>query len=383
MSARILLPALAWLAAASAAAAAPPPYDPVRFAFPGSVHSPAEGASAGLAGADRWLSAMPGGNPAAAAAASAVTVSPILQRISRQDLSAANREFSQTTFFPDASSGQLALRRGAWALRLEGAQPVLRRETSTFSVAIGGGVTQPARVRVDADTREQRAALAVSRGQGAWRWGAAAEFTRRSDRYATREVSGSPESGDRELAFEATGAGGSLGFTWARAADRRWGWETGAAWRWIGALSGDYTSQSDLLTGTSRITGDAGRDATWEGGVSVRVTVDERGGHAWASLEGRGAERWPGLGLETEPAASWRFGYAYRDRETPWAVRAGIGQDVQPGTPEPRADVLGLGLGWRQEDLGVDVGITHRSIRRGESPTQADTRLVASISVGF
>lgn len=377
-----ILPVLAALACGvTASTAAPAPYDPARFAFPGSVTSPGDAASAGLAGTDRWVSAVPGGNPAAAPAATGVTLSPILQRISRQDLSAANRDFSQTTLFADLAGGQLALRAGRWAVRLEAGQPVLRRETSTFGIAAGDA--PPARIRVDAEAREARASLAVSLEQGAWRLGAAGEYARRSDRYATTEVSGSPDAGDRELSFDGSSAGGALGAVWSHTPESRGGLVLGAGVRMIGALTGDFTSVSDLLSGTTSVRGDAGRDALLEAGLTARVTVDERGGHAWMSLEHRGAERWPGLAVETRAAASWRAGYSYRDVSTPWVVRIGIGQDVQPGAPEPRATAVGVGVGWADGDLAADLGVTNRSIHRAGSPTLADTRVVASLRVGF
>lgn len=383
-SRRLLAMTAALLTAGPAAhAAAPAPYDPVQFAFPGSVRSPGDAASAGLAGADGWLTWAPGGNPATAPPSASVTLSPLLQRVSRQDLSAANSEFSETSAFLDAAGAQIALRRAHWGLRLEVSQPVLRRETSTFSRSIGDGVSQPARLKVDAESREQRAGLALSRGMGAWRLGAAAELTRRDDRYATTEVSGSPESGIRELTFDGSSVGGSVGALWSRSPGSKWGTEVGAAMRFIGALDGTSRSVSDLLAGLEQQTGDASREATWEAGASARLTVDPRGGHAWLTLEQRSAERWPGLQLEAEAASSWRAGYSYRDERTPWSVRVGIGQDVQPGTPEPRATAVGLGVGWRQDDFGVDLGVTHRSIRRGELPTQGDTRVVASIIVGL
>ncbi len=376
-----LLAVVSWTSAALAIT--PPPYDPIRFAFPGSIPSPGDAASAALAGADRWLSSVAGGNPASMPHSTGVTLSPILQRISRQDLSAENREFSQTTFFLDGASGQLAWRAGEWGLRLEASQPMLRRETSTFSVAIGGAVTQPARVQVDAQARESRAALALSRASGAWRFGAAAELSQRSDRYTTIEVSGSPESGERELAFEGSALGGSAGATWSRNAESRWGIEVGAAARFVGAIDATFESVSELLSGTSVSTGEADRDATWEAGASARITVDPRGGHAWACLETRSAERWPGLSLASDRAAAWRIGYDYRDSATPWVVRVGAGQEVQPGTPEPRATAIGVGLGWRADDLRFDLGVTHRSIRRGEAPIQTDTRLVGSVGIDF
>lgn len=380
---RHLLAALLALCSARPVSAAPSPYDPARFAFPGAVPSPATAASAALVGADRWVTPVAGGNPAAAPEAQVIVLSPLLQRISRQDLSAANRDFSQTTAFLDAASGQWAVRSRDWSLRLEASQPVLRRETSTFSVGLGDGGPPPAQVQVDAESRELRAGLIVGRTIGDWRLGLAGEWTRRDDRLATTEVSGSPDAGQRTLTFDGASVGGALGAMWSRTPAARWGTEVGATLRHVGAIDAPFESESDLLSGRTTAAGEATRDATWEAGLGMRLTVDERGGHAWASLEARGAERWSGLDLETRAASSWRVGYSYRDARTPWTLRLGFGQDVQPGAPEPRATAVGLGLGWQDGDFGVDLGATHRSVRRGDAPTEGDIRLVASVTIGL
>src|SRR5690348_13525894 len=92
--------ALLLAAATAASAATPPPLDPVRFAFPGALGSPPTAVAAGLALADRWLGDTPFENPAAAAP-QGVVVSPLGERVDREDVSAANRDFTQKQGYVD------------------------------------------------------------------------------------------------------------------------------------------------------------------------------------------------------------------------------------------------------------------------------------------
>src|SRR5689334_20941714 len=103
--ARVLL-RFAWspvaaLALAAAAHAAPPaPLSIPSFAFPlpGDYVAAANARSAGLALSDRWLGTTAFENPAATVP-QGIEVSPLFQRVSRQDLSSENRDFDQTTGF--------------------------------------------------------------------------------------------------------------------------------------------------------------------------------------------------------------------------------------------------------------------------------------------
>src|SRR6185436_6039873 len=72
-------------------AAAPPPLsNPVYgFALPGDYATAANAASAGLALSDRWLGESGYENPAASSR-QGVEISPLFQRVSRQDLTARN-----------------------------------------------------------------------------------------------------------------------------------------------------------------------------------------------------------------------------------------------------------------------------------------------------
>ena len=80
-----LAAALAWLGAPARAVT----IDPALFLFPGSPSNATSAASAGVAFADRWLGDRPFDNPALETRRM-VELTPLLEHISRQDLSAAN-----------------------------------------------------------------------------------------------------------------------------------------------------------------------------------------------------------------------------------------------------------------------------------------------------
>lgn len=306
----------------------------------------------------------------------------MLQRIDRQDLGADNSEFSQTTAFIDAAGASIAWRPGVWGVVLHASQPVLRRETSTFSVGIFDGLSAPARVQVDASHRESRFGLALSRGFGGWRVGLSGEWIRRDDQMTTLEVSGSPESGERLLRFDGSAVGGALGVAWTQPEAGRRPLSVGFALRSVGALTVEGEAVAELLAEDTREAVRAERGAVTEGGGSVRLGLGPDTG-LWAMAGWRSAEDWREFALVTDAATRWRLGLDYHGADTPWTVRLGFGIDDQPGTPEPRASVLGLGFGWDAGDLGLDLGLTHRSFRRGDLATQHDDRLVATLRVGF
>src|SRR5207249_4446694 len=91
-----LAAALAWLGAPARAVT----IDPALFLFPGSPSNATSAASAGVAFADRWLGDRPFDNPALETRRM-VELTPLLEHISRQDLSAANRNFIETGAFVD------------------------------------------------------------------------------------------------------------------------------------------------------------------------------------------------------------------------------------------------------------------------------------------
>ena len=212
---RIHRPILRMLAAASAAAtlvtpslAAPlPPQD--LFYFPGGNASPASAVSAGLALADRWLGDEPF-DDAAGALRTAVSLSPLILRTSRQDLRADNNDYSETSAFFDAAGGYAAFapRGHAWGVAAYVSQPLLRREEIAFTHGEAGAPTAPFTVVSQAESREARAGVAFAwRGHGV-ELGAAPEWTMHRDRFVRDEQSpGGSTSGVTSTDFSGGGAG--------------------------------------------------------------------------------------------------------------------------------------------------------------------------------
>src|ERR1051326_5351050 len=142
--AALILGALALVPAARAGA--PPPLSNPTYGFPlpGDYAAAANAASAGLALSHAWLggaaglepggAAGPGGGGAlpdrwlgesayetpAASVRSGVEISPLFQRVNRQDLAAKNRDVDQTFGYPDAAGGALSLPGKHWDSRMSG-----------------------------------------------------------------------------------------------------------------------------------------------------------------------------------------------------------------------------------------------------------------------
>src|SRR3989442_4094010 len=76
----------------------PSPITAELFSFSGAVTTPGSAVSAGVALSDRWLGDEPFNNPAVPLV-SALVVSPVLQRMSRQDLRGPNRPFDEQGAF--------------------------------------------------------------------------------------------------------------------------------------------------------------------------------------------------------------------------------------------------------------------------------------------
>src|SRR5438093_521081 len=153
--------------AAGGSLAEPAPLNPVLFAFPGAGIAPSSARSAGLALADRWLGDQPFDNPAASPGRQAL-VSPVLQRVSRQDLRAANRHFDEQTGFFDAGGAWASVPVGRLSLGLYAFQPVRRLEDNAFERGERGAPVEPAVIQTRATSREVRTGLAASLGLG-WR----------------------------------------------------------------------------------------------------------------------------------------------------------------------------------------------------------------------
>jgi hypothetical protein len=379
----LLLLALGAIAMTGRSAGAQPlsPIAPALFAFPGGTVNPASGASAGTGGADRWLGDEPFDNPAAPAVRR-VLLSPTMLRVSRQDLRADNRNFDDQEVFFDLSGAALGLgpRVPVWVYVQ---QPTLRFEDYVFSrgTGIDPSVT-PAIIRGQSDTREGRAGLAASMGWGRMRGGAAMEWTRRQDRYFTREQSGAPEQGDREVSFEADAFGGSFGLRFDSADSGAGRVTVGAALRYVPALEFDADQVLTLLSGDSVASIPAERESGWEGGLSARYFFTP----AFAALAAFGTrteQEWKGLGVTSGTLISWRTGIQFHDSRDPWAFRFGVGGDHQDGSPEPRAAILGIGFSWDFEGVLIDLGLQHASIDRNDEPRSYEDRVVGTVVIGF
>ncbi|HEY6865698.1 MAG TPA: hypothetical protein VI792_00475 [Candidatus Eisenbacteria bacterium] len=375
--------ALAGVLAWSPGRAATP--DPALFAFPGSFANPASAISAGEALADRWLGDLPFDNPAFTAPRG-LELSPVLLHGSRQDLRAANRNFSETTAFVEAAGGWIALPLGRAALFAYAHQPVLRREENAFTRGVlpVDPANPPAAITSSTDAREIRAGGGISFGVSALRAGVAAEWTRRDDRYESEEQSGSPTAGTltTTLSGDAVGMQGGLRLDLGRSGSHPF--TLGAGARRVPALS--LTGQDVFVPQVAgpTVTTDYGvsRDASWEGGVSARVGLAPAFALV-AGVGGRGAQDWSGLGVTSGAGTSWGVAGVYHDPEEDWTVRFGAGEDEQEGVPEPRAGVFSLGFGWSSGGTRLEAGALRRAVEHGSGPTSYDDRFVASVGVAF
>lgn len=374
--------ALTVVAACAAHASPPPPLtSPGRYVFPAAATSPGDAVSAGLARADRWLGLTPFDNPATAPPRG-VVLSPLAMHGSRQDLSADNRSFEQTFALFDFAGASLTLPVRALSLSLYAWQPVIRREEVSFDVGNGVILGPPARIASSGEGRETVAGLALSCARGDWRVGVSGEWRRRADQYINTETSGSPQSGTIDLTFDGSGIGGGVGATWQHAPEQKWGWRVGGALHVSPAFEVTGESVSSLLTGDTTIAVSATREALWNGGLSARLTLSPE--TSWfATIGTRSAEEWTGLGFKTGTGSEWRTGIEYRDTETPYAVRAGLGMERLPDSAEPKVGVIGLGFSLFSGATVFDLGLTHRTITLPDSPKSYDTRLVGSVRVGF
>ena len=379
---RFMLLSLAWVALAGRLAQAQPPspLDPSLFAFPGGTMNPPSAASAGLAGADQWLGDEPFYNPSVMGSRR-VVLSPELLRVSRQDLRADNRNFDDNPLFIDLAGAAVAIPRvPVWIYVF---QPGLRFEDFVFNRGTGADPSvQPAVITAQSDMREGRAGASASAGWGQFRGGLAVEWTRRQDRYFVREQSGSPDQGDRELSFEGDAFGYNLGFRYDSADSGAGRLTVGAALRALPAMEFDAEQVLTLLSGDSAAIIPVEREAGWEGGLSARYFVTP----AFAALAAFGMrteQEWTGFDTTAGAFTMWRVGIYFHDARDPWTARLAFGMDEQDDSPEPRANILGLGLGWNLEGVQLDLGVQHASIERTDAPRSYEDRVVATVVVGF
>jgi hypothetical protein len=347
------------------------------FPFPGYCSQPPTATSAALALADAWLGDEPFFNPSTPIR-NRVVLSPVLLRVSRQDLRAANRNYDEQTAFFDGASA--ALVPPAVPIWLYFSQPALRLEQYVFNRGTGQDPSvPPATLTGEGETRETRVGVASALGWGLVRAGAAFEWTHRRDRYRTVEESGSPDQGEREASFSGGGLGGALGVRLDQAPAR---WTVGLGVRYLPALDLAGEARSDLLSGSSTTPIAAAREAGWEAGVSARYGVTT-GFDVYGAASHRTEQEWDGFGVVSGARSTWTLALAYGHPEDPWEVRFGLGQEQQTQVPEPRAGVVGLGLAWDLEGVVVDVGAMRRSLARSGAPTSFDDRVVGSVRVDF
>lgn len=378
---RVALAALlACLVAPGPAAAQPSPLNLGLFGFPGSVANPYSALSASVALADRWLGDDPCGNPAVAHA-NRVQVSPAMVRVNRQDLRADNRNYDESPAFFDgaAASVVVAVPLGLAASAFI-AQPVLRLEDNAFTRGTGSidpGIP-PATIQTQTTMRELRAGFGISRAIGTVQLGAAVEWTRRDDEYEVLEESGSPESGLRHVDFSGEGVGGSFGLRWKQS-ERL---SVAGSGRYLPALDLEGEQRLELFTGDSVAAIVADREASWEGGLSIRFVAAD-GFTLLGSFGGRGEQVWNGLDAVAGEGYEGALGFDYRVPESDWSLRFGLGLEQQSGVPDPRATRIGLGVGWDLEGMILDVGVLHRSMPHDDAPTSYDDRVLVTARFDF
>lgn len=365
---------------APALAGAPAPLSNPAFGFPlpGDYVAAVNAASAGLALSDRWLGTSAFENPAARLP-QGLEISPLFQRVSRQDLSSENRDFDQTGGFPDLASAALSLPSGRWGLTFYAWQPVLRLEEQAYSA---GPLGAPAAVRQQDNQREIRAGGAISRGIGTLRFGVSGEWVHRDDSYETHEQSGDPTAGDRLLKFSGDGFGINAGVTYEQDPDKPWGSWIGAALRYGSELPVSGTLEERLTVSDTTFDFDATRAVEWSGGVSARVVVAPAT-RVLAGVSARSGAKWEGFDFRTTAGASWSLGLDWKDDELPWGARFGVGQEANPGALEKKAGLLSVGFTYLLGDLVLDVGFLHRNLAREDFPHSADDRVVGTVRIAF
>ncbi len=377
-----LLALLLAAATSPAALAAPPsPLNPELWSFPGSGHAPGSAMSAGLALSDRWLGSQPFDNPAALPVRGLVA-SGVLQRMSRQDLRADNRQYDEQGAFIDFGGGWLALPAGGFGLVAYASQPVLRLEDNAFTRGELGGPVQPAVVVSHSSSRELRAGLAISQSWGELRVGAAGEFTRRNDVYEVKEESGSPDAGLRHVDFSGTGFGGQAGLRFGEDRAEQGVFCFGAGARFVPAITVEGEQSFALLSGDSLAAVSAERESGIEAGASASYRITQ-GFRLLAGAGGRGAREWTGFDVRSGAGYQWSVGGEFHDDRDPWTVRFGIGQEHEDDVPEPDAGIFGLGIGWSFDRSRIDFGVLHRTLKREGSPNSFDDRVVATVTAAF
>jgi hypothetical protein len=210
--------------------------------------------------------------------------------------------------------------------------------------------------------------------------GLAAEWTRRQDHYFYKEESGSPSEGAREANFEDEGFGGQVGARLTFDVLRAGGLTVGAGLRFLPELAIRGTQDLTILSDTSLIAIGAVRESGWQGGLSLGLQATDAFQFI-AGVGGQAAQEWRGFDVVSGRRIAWSIAGEYHDSRDSWSARLGIGRETQRGAPEPRADIVGLGLGWTSDSLRLDIGVVRRSLKRSDHPTSFDDRVLASVTV--
>lgn len=378
-AAACLLAAIALVAPAVRAQVPPVMLNPdFGYPFPGDFTSPANAASAGVALADRWLGISAYENPAANVPRG-IEVSPMFQRVNRQDMAAQNRDYDQVVGYPAFGGARLSVPVAGWGLTAYAWQPVLRLEEYSFSA---GPLATPAFVRLLTAQQELRAGLAVSRAFGNIRLGVAGEWVNRDDQYESSEQSGAPTAGDRVIQMSGSGVGGSAGISYEKDADKPWGSWFGAAVHYSPELTLDGTADEQLALGSSTSAFTLTRAAEWSGGASGKVAIAPSTRFV-AGLSYRSGADYGATAPSTSSGFAWGAGIDWKDDELPWGARFGVGQESLPDAAEPKAGLISIGFAWISGDLGIDISLLHRNMSREDLPHSSDDRAVLSVKVGF
>ena len=365
---------------ALAHADAPAPLNSGNFQFPGSVSSPGSTQSASLAMSDAWLGDEPFENPAVAPTRGA-WLTPMLYHISRQDLRAHNRSLQEQSAFFDGAGGWVGYKAAGWSLFGYAYQPVMRLEENSY--LFGPVTASPAPVENSASTREARGGAGVSRKLGPARLGAAVEYTYRTDSYSTADKSGSPVSGTTDVSFSGSGVGGIVGLRVDAGPEKGAGHlSAGLSVRYVPELSLSGEQNTELVTSSSHTTVDVTRQSALESGISVRYAATSQL-RLTGGMGGRTAQDWNEFDLTRGEGFRWGVGLDFHDSRDPWTLRFGVGQESDPGSPEPRSGVVGLGIGWLIETTQLDIGVVQHTFSHLGSATCYDDRVMVTIGFPF
>jgi hypothetical protein len=376
---RYLAACLLLLLCPLAALAQPPaPIDATRDAFPGAWLTPGSARSAGLSLADRWFADEPYANPAMASGR-AFSVSPIFQHVSRQDLRANNRDYTdQAGTFDFAGAWASWPLRGSLNVLAYVHEPALRYEDRAYSMGRGLVLGPAATLHSTSDVREIRTGAGPSFGVGSVRLGASLEWTSLSEAYTSHEESGSPNSGDESVDFSGSGVGGQFGAQMSLPM-KSFPVQLGAGLRYLPELTLDGTQRLMLFSIDTTSSVSVIRSAAWEGGLSASALLGETF-RVMSAFGGRGAQEWQGWGVSAGTTSQWSAAGEFHDAREAYTVRFGVGGESQPGTPEPRAGNYSAGFGWRFTRSMLDVGYLHRTIQRAGQPNSYLDQLLATLT---